>query len=181
MVVMLILLAGLVIGGYYLLHSAGGRARWDKLKLHLPEFGGIIRNFYLARLGEALATLIKAGVPILDGLTITADVVGNESYKQVLLEARANVQNGGSISEVLQRYEIFPSLMSSMLAIGERTGRTDYMLENVTRFYRAETENAVQNLTQLIEPILILILGLAVGLIVSAVLLPIYSLVGAQG
>lgn len=180
-ILFLLVTIGLAVGIYYYVKSAAGERRWHELKLHLPEFGPIIRNFYVARLGEALATLIKSGVPILDGLAITAEVVGNRSYERVLLEARTNVQAGGSISEVFQRYSIFPPLMASMLAIGEKTGRTDFMLDNVTKFYKSETENAVQNLTVLIEPILILVLGVGVGILVSAVLLPIYSLVGAQG
>ena len=83
------------------------------------------------------------------------------------------------ISEVFEKYAEIPTLVSSMLAIGEKTGRTDFMLENIFNFYKAESESSIQNLSQLIEPVLILILGLGVGLLVSAVLLPIYSLVGA--
>ena len=90
-----------------------------------------------------------------------------------------NVQGGGTISEILDRYKEFPPLFTSMLAIGEKTGRTDFMLENIFKFYKTESENDVQNLSQLIEPVLILVLGVGVAGLVSAVLLPIYSLVGA--
>ncbi|MEK7507338.1 MAG: type II secretion system F family protein [Patescibacteria group bacterium] len=178
-ILILFALVGGVIGLYYYLRSDQGRGRWQAFELKMPQFGRIFRNFYIARLGESLSTLIKSGVPILDGLSITAEVVGNETYKRILLEARTNVQNGGTISEVFAKYDVFPALLTSMLAVGEKTGRTDFMLDNVTRFYKSETENNVQNLTQLIEPVLILVLGLAVGILVSAILLPIYSLVGA--
>lgn len=179
-ILILMAMIGLIIGTYYYIKSEDGRLKWHTLKLELPQFGKIIRNFYIARLGETLSTLIKSGVPILDGLAITADVVNNDVFKKILLEAKTNVQGGGSISEVFGKYKEFPGIVSSMLAIGERTGRTDYMLDNVTKFFKTETENSVQNLTQLIEPIMILFLGLAVGVLVSAVLLPIYNLVGVS-
>lgn len=179
-ILILIALIGGSIGSYFYVKSPAGRLKFHQFILGAPQFGTMIRNFYVSRLGESLSTLIKSGVPILDGLTIVSQVVGNEVFRNTLIEARTNVQGGGTISEVFQRYAVYPPLFTSMLAIGERTGRTDYMLDNVTRFYKAETENAIQNLTQLIEPILILFLGGIVALLVSAILLPIYSLVGAS-
>ncbi|MDO8668869.1 MAG: type II secretion system F family protein, partial [Candidatus Buchananbacteria bacterium] len=179
----LILLFILLIGGVfmfiYYIKTPRGRERFDSFKIRIPRFGEITRNFYLARIAETLATLIKSDVPILDGLGITADVVGNAVYRDILLQAKENVRGGGTISEVFEKYKEIPPLVSSMLIIGEKTGRTDFMLENIFNFYKAESENSIQNLSQLIEPVLILILGAGVGLLVSAVLLPIYSLVGA--
>ena len=179
----IVLLLVLFFGGIILLFNyikTPQGSRWfDNLKVNLPQFGKIIRNLYLARIAETLATLIKSGVPILEGLNITSDVVGNIIFKEIVLQARENVQGGGTISEVLERYREFPPLVTSMLAIGEKTGRIDFMLENIFNFYKTESENDIQNLSQLIEPILILLLGLGVGLLVAAVLLPIYSLVGA--
>lgn len=177
-----LLLILLISGIFLLLHyvkTPQGRDKFDNFKIQMPQFGRVIRNFYLARIAETLATLIKSGVPILDGIGITADVVGNVIYRDILLQAQENVQSGGTISEVFEKYKEIPPLVSSMLVIGEKTGRTDFMLENIFNFYKAESENSIQNLSQLIEPVLILILGLGVGLLVSAVLLPIYSLVGA--
>lgn len=179
----IILLLALFFGGvillFYYVKTPPGERWFDNLKIQIPQFGKVIRNFYLARIAETLATLIKSGVPILEGLNITSEVAGNVIYKDILLQARENVQGGGTISEVLEKYREFPPLVTSMLAIGEKTGRTDFMLENIFRFYKAEAENDIQNLSQLIEPVLILLLGLGVGLLVAAVLLPIYSLVGA--
>lgn len=174
----ILVVSGLVILIYYL-KTPRGRERLDNFKIKMPRFGEITRNFYLARIAETLATLIKSDVPILDGIGITADVVGNDVYRKILLQAQKNVQGGGTISEVFEKYKEIPQLVSSMLVIGEKTGRTDFMLENIFNFYKNESENSIQNLSQLIEPVLILILGLGVGLLVSAVLLPIYSLVGA--
>jgi type IV pilus assembly protein PilC len=174
-----IAIVGLVFGFFYSLKTPKGREKFDSFKVKIPQFGKVVKGFYLARIAETLSTLIKAGVPILEGVDITSDVVGNVIYRKILLEARENVQSGGTISEVLERYEEFPPLFSSMLSIGEKTGRTDFMLENIFKFYKAEADNSVQNLSQLIEPVLILVLGIGVAGLVSAVLLPIYSLVGA--
>ncbi len=174
-----IVLIGSVLGLFYFIRTPRGREKFDDFKIKMPQFGKMVKSFYLARIAETLSTLIKAGVPILDGINITSDVVGNDTYRRILVEARENVRGGGSISEVLDRHKEFPPLFSSMMAIGEKTGRTDFMLENIFKFYKAEADNSVQNLSQLIEPVLILVLGIGVAGLVSAVLLPIYSLVGA--
>ncbi len=175
----LVLLAGAIGGFSYLVKTPRGKMQFDNFKIRVPQFGSIARAFYLARIAETLSTLIKSGVPILEGITITADVVGNIVYKNILLEARTNVQGGGTISEVLEKYEVFPPIVTSMLEIGEKTGRTDFMLDNIFRFFKNESENDINSLSQLIEPVLILLLGVGVAILVSAVLLPIYSLVGA--
>ncbi|MBI2063350.1 MAG: type II secretion system F family protein [Candidatus Yanofskybacteria bacterium] len=179
----LFLLVTLMVGGFamlvYYVKTPRGRERFDNFKIKMPRFGEITRNFYLARIAETLATLIKSDVPILDGIGITADVVGNDVYRGILLQAKENVRGGGTISQVFEKYSEIPPLVSSMLIIGEKTGKTDFVLENIFNFYKTESENSIQNLSQLIEPVLILVLGIGVGLLVSAVLLPIYSLVGA--
>lgn len=166
-----------VTAAYYYVKTERGRLVFDRFKISIPRFGRIIRDLYLARIAETLATLIHSSVPILDSLQITADIVGNAVYRNILLEAHKNVQGGGTLSSVLANYPEFPMLVSSMIATGERTGRIDAMLGNVVKFYRTEGETDVRNLAQLIEPILILILGVGIGLLVAAVLLPIYSLV----
>ena len=159
--------------------TPNGQAWFDNIRIRIPRLGSIIRGFYLARFAETLSTLIKSGVPILQSLEVTSDVMGNVIYKEYILEARDNVKSGGTISEILQKYDEFPAMVTSMLSIGEKTGRTDFMLENIFKFYKNETENNLQNISQLLEPILIMILGVAVGFLVSGILLPIYSLVGA--
>jgi type IV pilus assembly protein PilC len=175
----LIAIIGAIAGFLYYIKTPGGRGRFDDFKVKMPRFGKVVRDFYLARIAETLSTLIKAGVPILEGIGITSDVVGNATYRNILLEAAENVRGGGTISEVFEKHPEFPPLVSSMLAIGEKTGRTDFMLENIFGFYKTEAENSIQNLSQLIEPVLILVLGVGVAGLVSAVLMPIYSLVGA--
>ena len=159
------------------IRTEGGRIAFDRFKIHIPKFGKIIRDLYLARIAETLSTLINAGLPILQGVEITANVVGNEVYKEILMEARKNVQSGGTLSATLQDYPEIPRLVSSMISTGERTGRIQFMLQHVLKFYKTEAENDVQNLSQLIEPILILLLGIGIGGLVAAILLPIYSII----
>lgn len=173
----------LVTGAIFLVRyvkTEKGQYRADRLKIDFPRLGIIARNIYVARIAETLATLVKSGVPILESLQITSNIAGNLIYRDILLEAHESVKNGGSISEVLSRHKEFPRLVSSMLSIGEKTGKTDFMLENIFKFYNFEAERDIQNLSQLIEPILILILGAGVGLLVAGILLPIFSLVGAS-
>lgn len=148
----------------------------DTLKIKIPSLGVVSRNLYLARIAESLSTLIKSGIPILDSLKLTADLVGNVIYKGIIVEAEENVRSGGNISEALMRHpKEIPSLFSSMMSVGERTGKIDYILEHIAKFYKSESDNAIQNISQLIEPILVLILGLGVAILVSSILLPIYN------
>jgi len=174
-----VLFGGAIFAAVYYVKTPEGINKFDNFKIKMPQFGAVVRALYLARIAETLSTLIKSGVPILEGLDITSEVVGNSVYREILIRAKENVRGGGTISEVFEQYKEFPPLVSSMLAIGEKTGRTDFMLENIFNFYKNESETSIQNLSQLIEPILILVLGLGVGLLVAAVLLPIYSLVGS--
>lgn len=157
-----------------------GRARFDNFKINIPSLGTVVRNLYLARISESLATLIKSGIPILDGLKISADLVGNTVYQEILMDAEENVRGGGNISEILEKRKEIPPLMSSMVAIGEKTGKLNFMLDHISKFYKSESDNAIENISTLIEPILVLILGFAVAVLVSAILLPIYNLVGVS-
>jgi len=156
-----------------------GKAWFDDIKLRVPIFGRILRNLYLARISESLATLIKADISILDTIKITSDLVGNISFQQILLEAEENVRGGGSISDVFSKYSDIPALLTSMVSVGERTGKLEYMLNHVSKFFKEESENDIQNFAQLLEPVLVLVIGAAVALLVAAVLLPLYSIVGA--
>lgn len=157
--------------------TASGRVNLDNIKIKFPGLGTIIRNLYLARIAESLSTLMKSGIPILDSLIITADLVGNATYKKIILDAEDNVKSGGSISAAIAKYKEIPPLFSSMIAIGERTGKMDFILEHVSKFYKAESENSIQGISQIIEPALILLLGVGVAILVSSILLPIYNVV----
>ncbi|TSC74033.1 MAG: hypothetical protein G01um101444_393 [Parcubacteria group bacterium Gr01-1014_44] len=156
-----------------------GKYLVDRLKISFPRIGLIARNVYLARISETLSTLIKSGVPILESLKITSEIAGNYIFRDILMEARENVRNGGSISTVLSKHPEVPQLVSAMLSIGEKTGKTDFMLEHIFKFYNTEADRDIQNLSILIEPVLLLLLGLGAGILVAGILLPIFSLVGA--
>jgi len=157
--------------------TPSGKEQLDDLKIKAPAFGPIIRNLYLARIAESLSTLMKSGIPILDSLRITADLVGNATYKDIILDAEDSVKSGGSISAAIGKYKEIPPLFSSMIAIGERTGKMDFILDHVSKFYKSESENSIQGISQIIEPALILLLGMGVAVLVSSILLPIYNVV----
>jgi type IV pilus assembly protein PilC len=170
-----------VVGAWQWMRTPDGHLWWDRTKLRIPAFGTILRSIYLARISENLATLIKSDIAILDALRVTADIVDNAVYRDILLHAEEEVRGGGSVSDVFRQYRnVIPSLMTSMIAIGERTGKLDYMLGHVSTFYRTESEGRVDSIATLIEPVLVVVLGLAVAILVSSILLPLYSMVGVS-
>ncbi len=171
------LVFGSLFFGWRYVKTPNGKAKFDNLKINMPVLGVVVRNLYLARISESLSTLIKSGIPILDTIHITSDLVGNFNYQNILLDAEESVRGGGNISDVFIKYKEIPPLMSSMVAIGEKTGKLDYMLEHISKFYKSESDTTIDNIATLIEPILVLVLGVAVAILVSAILLPIYNLV----
>ena len=176
-----LILGLLVIFGFWLLNyikSPGGKEKYDQFKLKIPFLKKAIQGIYLARLSETLSTLVKAGVPILDSLEITSSVVGNRVYQNILLETKDEVRQGGRISEVFGRYpEVIPSIISQMIVVGEKTGKLDIILEHISRFYSNEADAIIRNLPSIIEPIVILFFGGVVFIIVSGVLLPLFSII----
>lgn len=176
--IIILLVGSIIFLTIFYFRTPAGKIRLDQLKIKAPAFGSIIRNLYLARIAESLSTLMKSGIPILDSLRITADLVGNATYREIILNAEDNVKSGGSISAAIAKYKEIPPLFSSMIAIGERTGKMDFILEHVSKFYKSESENSIQGISQIIEPALILLLGLGVAILVSSILLPIYNVVG---
>jgi type IV pilus assembly protein PilC len=171
----------IVVGVRQWLGTSEGRAWWDEFKIKMPLFGVVFKSMYLARVAENMTTLIKSDIAILDALRVTSDIVDNVVYRDILLHAEEQVRGGGSISEVLRQYpRQVPSLMASMIGIGERTGKLDYMLGHVSKFYRTESDNRIESISSLIEPVLVVVLGLGVAILVSSILLPLYSLVGVS-
>lgn len=168
-----------VIGGIiafiYYIKTDEGKKEYDQWILKIPIINTMLHNVYIARFSENLATLIQSGLPITTGLMITSDVVGNEVYKEIIRESANEIKKGGGIAEVLNRYEEIPPVVVQMVRVGEHTGRIDYTLSKITDFYTRETDRMVKNFSSLIEPILMVILAIGVGILVSAVLLPIYQ------
>lgn len=175
---LLIVVAG-AIGFWRWIATANGKAIVDKLQLNTPLVGDLYKKFYMARLTDNLRTLIISGIPIIRALTITGDVVGNTVYKRATDEAIEAVKRGDTISTAFQKFPEIPVLVTQMIRIGEASGRLDFILGNIAKFYAREVDSLVENLISLIEPALIIFLGAGVGILVAAVLVPMYNLVGS--
>lgn len=173
-------IAGVVVLFFRFKKSKKGLRFIDKSLLKLPVFGKLLKLTCLARFADNLSTLIKGGVPITRALKITADVVGNTVYKELLYEVANKVKGGAGIASVLEKSRAIPPMVSQMVSVGERTGQLDNILKTIAKFYSQEVERIVANLSRLIEPFLILILGGAVAILVASVLLPIYNLAGGM-
>ncbi|MBI4122708.1 MAG: type II secretion system F family protein [Parcubacteria group bacterium] len=173
-----ILVIGLVVGGaIYYRKTAAGRKQTDYLLLRAPVFGPLIfQKIYLVRFTRSLSTLLAGGVSITEALEITAEVVGNEVYREAIAATVKEVQDGNSIATIFLESPVVPHMLSQMLAVGEKTGRIDAVLVKLSDFYTREVDNAVANLVTLIEPLILMVMGVAVGVMVAAILLPMYNL-----
>lgn len=153
-----------------------GKEFLDEIRIRIPLFGGLFQKLYLARISDNLGTLIAAGVPILRALQISSDVVGNRVYQRIILDAAESVKAGNTISYSFQKYREIPPLISQMVRIGEESGRLEFILQALSRFYQRDVDNALENLVGLIEPALIIFLGIGVGGLVAAILVPLYNI-----
>lgn len=160
---------------YYATHR--GRRVLDAIVLKTPVLGMIMRKIAVARFCRTLATLISSGVPILDGLEITARTSGNAIVEDAIMETRKSVEGGQSLAGPLKQTDVFPPMVVQMIAVGEQTGALDNMLSKIADFYEDEVDTAVANLMTLMEPLLILFLGIVVGGIVVSMYLPIFDLI----
>jgi type IV pilus assembly protein PilC len=157
--------------------TAQGKRYIDGLKLRIPVVGPLLRKIAVARFCRTLGTLISSGVPILDSLDITARTAGNQVVSDAILETRRSIEQGKTISEPLAKTEVFPSMVTQMISVGEQTGALDTMLGKIADFYDDEVDNAVATLLTLLEPIMISFLGVMIGGIVIAMYMPIFNLI----
>jgi len=144
--------------------------------LRMPVFGALMQKNVIARVTRTLSSLFSSSVPILQALTIVEKVAGNPVVGKVVLEARDNLEKGGTLSEPLEKSWLFPPLVTQMTSIGEKTGSLDYMLEKIADFYEEEVDRSVDTLKSLVEPLMILTLAAVVGVIVAAIFLPMFAL-----
>ena len=165
------------VNRYY--QTKAGRLQIDTLLLRLPVIGDVLRKSAVSRFTRTLGTLISSGVSILDGLEITARTAGNMVIHNAVMESRASIAGGDTISAPLQRSKVFPPMVISMIAVGEQTGGLDEMLSKIADFYDDEVDAAVSTLLSLMEPIMIVVLGVIVGGMVVAMYLPIFDMVNA--
>lgn len=158
-----------------------GRRVIDGLLLKAPVLGDILRKIAVARFCQTLATLTSSGVPILDGLEITAKTAGNAIIEDAIMMVRKSVESGRTIAEPLAEAKVFPPMVVQMIGVGEQTGAIDAMLNKIAEFYEEEVDNAVNGLMKLMEPIMIAILGTIIGSIVVAMYMPMFSLLSKIG
>lgn len=170
-----IIILGFIGGLIYYLKTPGGKREWDQVKIKLPIFGLLYRNIYISRFAENLAVLLAGGIPIIRALTITSAVINNIVYEEIILETAEKVRVGGNISDVFGQSPLIPPVVSQMVRIGEESGQLDAILRHLAKFYDQETDMMTKNMTSLIEPVLIIIIGIAVGFMAFSILMPIYN------
>jgi len=171
-------LVGVIAGFMFYARTQTGALHVDRLKLRLPVIGDIVLKVAISRFARTFGTLISSGVPVLRAMEITSDTAGNLAIAQVIERARNSVKEGEKISDPMQHSEYFPVMVTQMISVGEETGRLDQMLVKVADFYDSEVDATLKGLASLIEPIMIVVLGVMVGFIAISVITPIYTLIG---
>ncbi|HNV23856.1 MAG TPA: type II secretion system F family protein, partial [Candidatus Omnitrophota bacterium] len=168
----------IVLGGFFVWwHRTDKGARIiDRFILHMPIFGDILRKVAISRFSRTLATLIQSGVPILESLNVVQKTIGNKVLEDVIEDVKNNVKEGESIAAPLQRSKVFPSMVTRMIGVGEKSGKMEMMLLKIAEFYDDQVDAAVDGLTSIIEPLIIGVLGIVIGFVVIALFMPILSM-----
>lgn len=170
-----------VVLGLYLWRMSrteSGKTYLDGLKISMPVIGNLYRKLYLARISDNLDTMLTSGISIVRAIDISSDVVGNKVYSTILKKSGESVKEGSSLSDAFARHEEMPPIMVQMVKVGEETGALGSILKTLGQFYKREVDDAVDTLVGLIEPIMIVLLGLGVGVLLTSVLVPIYNIAG---
>jgi type IV pilus assembly protein PilC len=175
--IVILAVVGFVFAFKRWIEGAKGRRAWDRFKLRVPVFGKLVRLIALTRFSKTLAALLHSGVPILESLEITSDTVGNTVVAAAVKDVQEGVKQGEPIAKRLENHPVFPAMVVQMLAVGEETGAVDTMLEKVGDFYEREVEATVEALTSLLEPLLICVLGGAVGSMVVSLYMPMFNII----
>lgn len=175
-VFMLIILAIVAVYLFFSARKESGKRAIDHLKISLPLVKNLYKKMYLARIADNLHTMLSSGIPILRSIEITGEVVGNKIYADIMKKSEEAVKAGSSFSKALSQYEEIPPLLTQMIQVGEETGSLGDILKTLSGFYKREVDDAVDTLIGLIEPIMIVLLALGVGVLLAAVLVPIYNI-----
>jgi type IV pilus assembly protein PilC len=174
LILVFLIFAGFLVWRYA--HSPKGKRFFDQLKLKLPIFGEVFRKIYISRFSDNLSILIRGGLPILQALQISADVIGNVIFTELVLAAKEEVRIGNPMSSAFEKTKEIPPMVTQMIFTGERTGQLELVLQKVSAFYGREVDNVISTLSTLIEPILIVFLGIGVAILLGAILMPIYNI-----
>jgi type IV pilus assembly protein PilC len=180
----IILLAAFLLGAYLLyryIGTADGKRAFGRFKLEVPYVGDLYKKLYLSIIADNMNTMIFSGIPMVRAMEITGAVVGNEVYRQILDESLLAVKSGSSLSQSLSQYTEIPGMLVQMIHVGEESGELGSILKTMARFYQREVVNAVDTLVGLIEPVMIVLLGLGVGTLLASVLIPIYNIANSAG
>ena len=159
--------------------SESGKMYFDRLKISVPIFKNLYTKLYLSRISDNMDTMLASGIPIIRSIELTGAVVGNRVFENILKEVAEAVKAGGSLSDSFSKHKEVPPIMSGMIKVGEETGSVGNILKTLGRFYAREVNEAVDTLVSLIEPIMIIVLGLGVGILLASILIPIYNIAGA--
>ncbi|MEK9201596.1 MAG: type II secretion system F family protein [Patescibacteria group bacterium] len=177
----LFILILLAVGGFFLgrfIQTPDGALAFDVFQLKVPYVGDLYKKLYLSRIADNMSTMIASGIPMLRAIEITASVVGSALYRGILLQSLESVRGGSTLSSSLLEHEEMSTIMVQMIRVGEETGELGNILNTMAKFYQREVTTAIDTLVGLIEPVMIVVLGLGVGILLAAVLLPIYNIAG---
>ncbi len=177
--ILIIALIGLGFYIWQLQKTENGKLLLDRIKLSVPYVGDLYNKLYLSRIADNFATMLLSGISVVEAIDITSSVVGNAAFEKVLSAVALDVKAGSPISAALDKHPEIPGIMVAMTRVGEETGELGKILSTLAKFYNREVTNAVDTLVGLIEPIMIVLLGLGVGILLTAVLMPIYNLAGS--
>ncbi len=178
----ILFLAGAIVGILQMTKTSSGRKAVHSITLKIPMFGAFLKMMYVTRFGENLSTLITGGVPIVEALDITGKIVGNETYASIIQQAKDSVSQGSKVADVFERYpKRFPLIFTQMIKVGEKSGALDQTLSEIVRFYRGEMDRSVDAFISLLEPLLIVVLGVLVGGVMASLMLPLYQSISSGG
>jgi type IV pilus assembly protein PilC len=180
----IIMLVAIVILAYFFLRylrTREGTRAWARFKLEIPYMGELYKKLYLSIIADNMNTMILSGIPMVKALEVSSAVVGNDVYKEILDETLIAVKGGSSLSQSLSQYPEIPSILVQMIKVGEETGELGNIFKTMAHFYQREVVNAIDTLVSLIEPVMIVMLGLGVGVLLASVLIPIYDIANSAG
>ncbi|HOE81188.1 MAG TPA: type II secretion system F family protein [bacterium] len=176
--IVVMIIVGIIMGIRAILRTPSGRYAWDSITLHLPIFGKLFQKILLVRFCRSMNTLLLGGVSIENSLAIAGDVVSNKVYQKLVQQTIKEVEDGNSISTIFLDSPLVPKMVSHMMQVGEGTGKLDAVFTKISEFYNREIDNALANIMSLMEPLIMIILGIGVGVMVAAVIMPMYTMVG---